>query len=628
MYVIGTAGHVDHGKSTLIEAITGRHPDRLAEERQRQMSIVLGFDSLHLPDGKEVSIVDVPGHRDFIENMLSGVGAIDATVFVVAADEGVMPQTREHLAILDLLGIDSGVLAITKVDLIDDPEWLDLVELEIHELIQDTVLNNAPVVRVSARTGAGMGELIDALTRVLEGKSPRQDLGRPRLSVDRAFSVAGFGTVVTGTLLDGSLEVGDEVVVLPQGLRGRIRGLQSHNQNQERIQPGTRTAVNISGVDVQEIQRGDLIAFPGDYRPTRRLDVRFQYLPDVEKPLSHNTEAKLFLGADETIARVRLLGRQQLLPGETGWLQLEASQPVVALRGDRYILRQPSPSVTVGGGMVVDPHPKKRYRRFDEQNLQRLEALTSQDPAEIVRQILRKEGILPWEVLVLQTSLEEEQLTETVDQLVEEGFAAVSAAAQGKGRWVSARNQWEQLKNRLLTQIESYHTAYPLRLGMPREELKSQSGIPDQVFEQLLAELISAEALHQEGPQVADPAHRVEFSAEQQKKVSALLEKFADSPYSPPTVSESQKLVGENLFDALVALGKLKKLSEEVVFTSRAYQKMITALQEYLEKHETITVAEARDLFQSSRRYMLALLEALDAEKITIREGDYRRLRQ
>lgn len=628
MYVIGTAGHVDHGKSTLIEAITGRHPDRLTEERERQMSIVLGFDSLHLPDGKEVSIVDVPGHRDFIENMLSGVGAIDATVFVVAADEGVMPQTREHLAILDLLGIDSGVLAITKVDLIDDPEWLDLVELEIHELIQDTVLNNAPVVRVSARTGAGMGELIDALTRVLEGKSPRQDLGRPRLSVDRAFSVAGFGTVVTGTLLDGSFEVGDEVVVLPQGLRGRIRGLQSHNQNQERIQPGTRTAVNISGVDVQEIQRGDLIAFPGDYRPTRRLDVRFQYLPDVEKPLSHNTEAKLFLGADETIARVRLLGRQQLLPGETGWLQLEASQPVVALRGDRYILRQPSPSVTVGGGMVVDPHPKKRYRRFDEQNLQRLEALTSQDPAEIVRQILQKEGNLPWEVLALQTSLEEEQLTEAVDQLVEEGFAAVSTAAQGRGRWVSARNQWEQLKNRLLTRIDRYHNTYPLRLGMPREELKSQSGIPDQVFEQLLAELISADALHQQGPQVADPAHRVEFSAEQQKKVSALLEKFAASPYSPPTVSESQQLVGEDLFDALVALGKLKKLSEEVVFTTRTYQQMLTALQAHLKEHETITVAEARDLFQSSRRYMLALLEALDAEKITIREGDYRRLRQ
>ena len=278
--------------------------------------------------------------------------------------------------------------------------------------------------------------------------------------------------------------------------------------------------------------------------------------------------------------------------------------------------------------MVVDPHPKKRYRRFDEQNLQRLEALTSQDPAEIVRQILQKEGNLPWEVLALQTSLEEEQLTEAVDQLVEEGFAAVSTAAQGRGRWVSARNQWEQLKNRLLTRIDRYHNTYPLRLGMPREELKSQSGIPDQVFEQLLAELISADALHQQGPQVADPAHRVEFTAEQQKKVSALLEKVAASPYSPPTVSESQQLVGEDLFDALVALGKLKKLSEEVVFTTRTYQQMLTALQAHLKEHETITVAEARDLFQSSRRYMLALLEALDAEKITIREGDYRRLRQ
>ncbi|MEJ2446597.1 MAG: selenocysteine-specific translation elongation factor [Anaerolineales bacterium] len=307
-YIIGTAGHVDHGKSTLIEAITGTHPDRLREEREREMSIVLGFDSFQLPDGKQVSVVDVPGHRDFIENMLSGIGSIDACLLVIAADEGVMPQTREHLDILHLLEVDSGLVVLTKIDLVDDPEWLDLVEMEIRELLEPTALKNAPVVRVSAKTKTGIDELLTALSEILSEKSPRLDLGRPRLSVDRSFLMSGFGAVVTGTLLDGSLRVGEEIVLLPEERTGRIRGLQNHGEEVEEIGPGNRVAVNISGIDQKEIQRGDVIALPGSYQTTRRLDVHFQYLPDLEKPIQHNTEAKLFLGADETTARIRLLG--------------------------------------------------------------------------------------------------------------------------------------------------------------------------------------------------------------------------------------------------------------------------------------------------------------------------------
>jgi selenocysteine-specific elongation factor len=375
MRVIGTAGHVDHGKSTLIEALTGIHPDRLREEREREMTIVLGFAWMTLPDGEEIGIVDVPGHRDFIENMLSGVGAIDAVIFVVAADEGVMPQTREHLAILDLLQIQGGVVALTKTDLVDDPDWLDLIEEDLKDVLAGTILDSAPIVRVSAKNGEGISALLEILSDTLADKPPRPDLGRPRLAVDRVFTMSGFGTIVTGTLTDGQLQVGEEVSILPQKLRGRIRGLQTHKRKEQTAVPGSRTAVNISGLDVEQIQRGDVVAYPGDYQPSRRLDVHFRMLSDVSQPLRHNTEVKLFVGASEVVGRLRLLGTDVLKPGEEGWLQLELGSPVVVVRGDRYILRRPSPGETLGGGIILDPQPPGRHKRFDAKVLERLEAL-------------------------------------------------------------------------------------------------------------------------------------------------------------------------------------------------------------------------------------------------------------
>src|SRR5512140_438157 len=323
MRVIGTAGHVDHGKSTLIAALTGTHPDRLKEEQAREMTIELGFGWLTLPGGEELGIVDVPGHRDFIENMLAGVGGIDAALLVIAVDEGVMPQTREHLAILDLLQVPCGVIVLTKSDLISDPEWLDALEEDIRGVVKGTVLQDAPRVRVSARTGAGLPQLVNALQQVLGEQPQRPDLGRPRLPIDRVFTMSGFGTVVTGTLSDGHLSVGDEVQVLPSGLTGRVRGLQTHKKKEERASPGSRTAVNISGISTEQVRRGEVLVRPGQYTPSRRLDAQLRLLPDVSAPLLHNTEVKLFIGAGETLAQLRLLGVEQLGPGAQGWVQLE-----------------------------------------------------------------------------------------------------------------------------------------------------------------------------------------------------------------------------------------------------------------------------------------------------------------
>jgi len=395
MQVIGTAGHVDHGKSTLVEALTGIHPDRLKEERVREMTIDLGFGWLELPSGEEVGIVDVPGHRDFIENMLAGVGGIDAALFVVAADEGVMPQTREHLAILDTLQIQGGVVALTKIDMVDDLDWLTLVEEDVRQVLSGTTLENARILRVSARKREGIGELIQALSDCLAHRPPRPDLGRPRLPVDRVFSVAGFGTVVTGTLSDGKLRVGDEVELLPRSLRGRVRGLQTHKRKEEVAVPGSRTAVNISGIPQEQVLRGDVLTHSGDYHPTRRLDARFRLLSDASKPLTHNREVKLFIGAAETLARVRLLGSELINPGEEGWLQLELREPVVAMRGDRYILRRPSPGETLGGGAVVDPHPTGRHKRFSQGLTDRLESLARGTPAEVLAQALLSLGARP-----------------------------------------------------------------------------------------------------------------------------------------------------------------------------------------------------------------------------------------
>jgi len=628
MYIIGTAGHVDHGKSTLIEAITGTHPDRLREEREREMSIVLGFDTFQLPDGKNISIVDVPGHRDFIENMLSGIGSIDACLFVIAADEGVMPQTREHLAILDLLEVNKGVIALTKVDLVDDSEWLDLVEIEIQELVSSTALKEAPIIRVSAKEKTGLNELLEGLSDVLAGQPPRIDFGRPRLSIDRIFLMAGFGSIVTGTLLDGTFEVGDEVTLLPSGKSGRIRGLQTHNQDAKEVGPGHRTAVNISGIDSKSIKRGDVVTHPGDYSPTRRLDVQFRCLGDLDKPLSHDLETKLFLGADETLARVRLLGREILKPGETAWLQLEVEDPVVAMRGDRYILRRPSPSETLGGGIVLDPNPPYRHKRFDQDVLDHLETLSEGDPVDVLRQTISRAGVVPWDEVVEQSGMEKDAARESLNQLLEDGLVLLLGDGSVGSGFVTLRSAWEEIKSNLVAKIKLYHQDYPLRPGMSREELKSQSGLTDTVYKQALEILIQDGEITQQGPEVLLKGFLIEFSPGQTEIVNGLLEKFAQNPILSPSVNDSRKEVGEEIYNALLSLKRLKQISSEVVFTPETYQKMIVEIKEKLQDDGTITVAQARDHFGSSRKYMLAFLEKLDAEGITVREGDVRRLKE
>jgi selenocysteine-specific elongation factor len=625
VHVIGTAGHVDHGKSTLVQALTGINPDRLREEQEREMTIDLGFAWLTLPNGESVGIVDVPGHRDFIENMLAGVGGIDAALFVIAADEGVMPQTREHLAILDLLRIPGGVVALTKIDLIDDPDWLELVQADVSEALQGTVLDGAPIIPVSARTGQGLAELTAALQEVLARTPPRPDRGRPRLWIDRVFTIGGFGTVVTGTLVDGHLEVGQEVEILPRGLRARIRGLQTHKTRIQRAVPGSRVALNLTGISKQDLARGDLVTTPGWLRPTTLTDVRLDLLRDAPFPLKHNAFVKFFCGSAETVARVRLLGTETLAPGESGWVQLELDDPLPLVRGDRFIIRVPSPAVTVGGGEVVDPNPGRKHRRFRPEVLARLETLARGTPAEVLLQTLERRGPLTVRDL-LEVSGLGEAAPEALAELFSTGDAVVLDAVPepAPARLVVSRSWWSATTARMRDELAAYHARYPLRPGMSREELRSALRLDPRAYNGLLARAAADGLIVDEAATVRLPEHQVRFTPQQQQAVDDLLARFRAAPYATPSVKEAAALVGEEVLGVLLARGDLVQVSPEVLFLRETYEEMVERIRTHIQQQGSITLAQVRDLFQTSRKYAQALLEYLDGVGVTRRVGDER----
>ena len=640
MRVVGTAGHVDHGKSSLVLALTGIDPDRLPEEKAREMTIDLGFAWLTLPSGESVGIVDVPGHIDFIKNMLAGVGSIDAALFVVAADEGVMPQTREHLAILDLMQVPAGVVALTKIDLIREPEWLELVTEEVSDLLASTPLAGAPMVPVSARTGEGLPQLLQALEGVLQDAPPRRDLRRPRLPIDRVFTVAGFGTVVTGTLSDGSLEIGQEVEIVPGGLRARIRGLQTHKHKIERAVPGSRVAINLSGVRTEQLQRGQVVTLPGLLRTTQLVDLRLRVLADASGPLKHNQEVDFFSGAAEVVARTRLLDAEVIPPGGEGWVQLRLRQPAAVAAGDRFILRQPSPSRTLGGGQVVNPHPGRRHRRFRSETIAGLETLARGQPTDILLQRLQEREPAGAREVVSASGLEEEIALGALEELLATGQAsflglgevAVPAAQAVAGnRYLVSAAGWRQLTEQLQAVLADYHRQYPLRLGMPREELKSRlqprRPWPGRLFNELVGRATAEGVVAEVEGAVRTVDHVVRFTPQQQKQVDAVLGRFRAQPYTPPSVAEATASVGPDVLQALIEANTLTRISEDVLFLTETYEQIVARIMTHLRAEGSITVAQVRDLFGTSRKYALPLMEHLDERRLTRRVGDARVLR-
>jgi len=614
-FVLGTAGHVDHGKSVLVEALTGIDPDRLQEEKERGLTIDLGFAWLTLPSGREVGIVDVPGHEHFINNMLAGVGGIDVALLIIAADEGVMPQTREHLAILDLLQVDKGIAVVTKKDLVDE-ELLDLVEMEAIEVLAGTTLAQAPIVPVSALTGDGLPQLVSAIDHILDSAPPKRDIGRPRLPVDRVFTIAGFGTVVTGTLIDGSFTVGQEVEVLPQGVRTRIRGLQSHKHKLTSASPGSRVAANLAGVSTNALERGQVVTTPGWLTPSRAFDVKLRLLASAPRPLPHNATITFHHQATEVLGKVRLLETDKLEPGQTTWAQIVLTRPIAAAKDDRFIIR--SPQETLGGGTIVSAGAK-RHRRHRPEVIERLAARDRGSTKQVVQTIVEEEQRIEMEKLLRLSGLPQAEVEKGVRALVAEKQVVVLG---DMGLLFSAQG-WDRLGGEATQAVRKYHQQFPLRQGAPKEELRGKLRIPARCFAHALEQLLRDGTLVEAGPLVHVPDHRPQATPQQQAAVDDFLQRLESNPYMPTL----DPLPEPDLLNLLIEQRKVVKLSDDAVLLASAYEGMVAEVVAHMKAQGKTTVAEVRDLLRTSRKYALALMEHLDAQRVTRRIGDERVLR-
>lgn len=598
------------------------------------MTIDLGFAWLALPSGLEISIVDVPGHERFVHNMLAGVGGIDVALLVIAADEGIMPQTREHLDILDLLGIDTGVVAVTKIDIVDQ-EWLDLVVAEIEDGLKETSLAGAPLVPVSSTTGRGLDQLLTAIEAVLRVERARPSTGKPRLPIDRVFTMAGFGTVVTGTLVDGSLEVGQDVEVQPGSRKARVRGLQSHRKKVTGAIAGTRVAVNLTGLSTDELHRGDVLTTPGSLRPTRLVDVRLRMVRAGPRKLRHNAEVTFHTGSAETIGKVALLDQTELAPGQAGLAQIRLQQPVALAEGDLFVVRLLTPALTIGGGTVIEPHPR-RHRRFQEPVLERLEVLERGTPGEVLLQQLRVREPAEVRGLLGRVTMPANEALAALAELVDAGEVialdgALAAEAPGiqtlsQAAFLVSRTGWERFGDQTRSILAQFHASSPFRQGMPREELRTRLGLDARTFNRVVERMVRDGGIAETGPLVRLVQHEVRFTMAQQQAIDRMLAELREAATSPPTRDqlEARHGISAEITQALIDRGDLVEVAADLVYDPETYQRVVGAIVVQLRKNASVSVAQVRDALDTSRRYALALLSHLDERRITRRVGDER----
>jgi selenocysteine-specific elongation factor len=608
-FVVGTAGHVDHGKSSLVRALTGTDPDRLAEEQLRQMTIDLGFAELETPAKNRVHIVDVPGHERFVRNMLAGAGGIDAAILAIAADDGPMPQTREHLAILDLLGIEHGVVALTKADLVDG-EWLGFVAESIRELLAETALADVEIVPVSSVTGMGLIDLQHALDRTLAGFARSVAIQPARLPIDRVFSISGFGTIITGTLNGAPLRVGDRVEVLPGGRSARIRGLQSFGEPVDEAAAGSRVAVNLSGLVVTELARGDLLCHPGELHPAMRLDARVRLLTSSERSLRQNDELIVFAGSAELPARIAILEGDTLEPGEGGWVQFRFARPIVVHPGDRFVVRRPSPPETIGGGTVIELDPA-RHKRNQPGVIARLETLALGDPAD---------RLLAW---IGSRFIDERQLPVLQSGVVDATRIAEWLLAEGRlrriGPYLASSTRVEDVTTMSIERVREFHHANPLDAGMPRELLRDAIQLDRPVFDAILAD---ASDLEIDGPIVRQVGFHIVLDADRRRRANAYLAHLFVAGFQPPTPEEAG--IDPDLARALANLGSIVEIGDGIVMLPERVDEAAHILSIALAESTSISLAEYRDRLETTRRYAQALLEYFDRQRVTRRVGDRR----
>ncbi len=625
-YVIGTAGHIDHGKTSLVKQLTGKDTDWLPEEIARGMTIDLGFAFL----GDDITIIDVPGHERFVRNMVAGVSTLDLVLFVIAADDGVMPQTREHLDILKLLQIKQGIIVISKIDLVED-DWVELVIEDVKDMVKGTFLENAPVVPISNATGRGIDDLKRMIFELLTRAEDRQDRGIFRLPIDRVFIMKGFGTVVAGTVLSGTLAPDQMVELLPQRQKLRVRGLQIHEQNVKLVKIGDRAAVNLAGIEKDAVHRGDVLAAPDAFRPTRFFDGKFYLLESAAKNLKNTSRIRLNIGTSEAIGRISILDKEEIKPGESAFIQFRLESPVTPDVGDRYVVRSYSPVYTIGGGAVLDVNPR-RHKRFSEEVVTKIATLESGDPEKIIEQLLRNQKFqgITINQIAQQSSLPIDMVAQVVSQLMERKLC-FKYAEKGQDYFLH-QTYYSQLKEGIGQSLEIFHQKNPTRLGISKTELKVLIALPVDVllFNKILEELVRDGKIIVSDNRVALASHQLQLTERQQKLMDRIAKIYFDAGFTTPNIFNIAERIGisgkdaEAILQILFETEVLIKAEEGIVFHQKRVEEAMQLIKAHFNHQQQLTVGDFREMIASSRKYAVPLLSYFDSIGFTVRQQDVR----
>jgi selenocysteine-specific elongation factor len=629
--ILGTAGHIDHGKTALVKALTGVDTDRLKEEKERGITIELGFTFLDLPSGIRLGIIDVPGHEKFVKHMVAGVWGIDLVALIIAADEGVMPQTREHLDICKLLEVKKGLIVLTKIDLVDQ-ELLELVREEVTDIVRDTFLEGAPILAVSSVTGEGIPLLISTLDHLSEKVDERPSSGLFRLPIDRVFIMKGFGTVVTGTMISGSLSLGENVEILPSGIEGKVRNLQVYNQFVERAMAGQRTAVNLQGIEAFAIMRGDVLARPKTLIPAQFIDAYLQYLSSASRPLKHRTTMRFHIGSSLTAASISLLGREELAPGEGGFVQLKLDRSVVALPQDHFVIRGSSAIQTLGGGVVLDTHPA-RHKRFSPTVIRDLTVLMDGSREQAISQYILRSGMggIGFEDLMKRVAIPSDEVRAILRKMAEKGDVLLVDPERLK---VIDHGQYRKLKEIALEQLKEFHQRFPMKSGLSKEELRTKlpPELDVKLFQILIYGLIQSKEVVLEKDKLRLPGHQISSVDEKGliKRVEEAILRGGLQPPSPKELSEEWAEGEEGVqavFEYLVHEGVLMKVKSGIYFHRVHFDRLKEELISYLKDKKEITTPQFKEMTGASRKYVIPLIEYFDQIKLTLRLGEKRVLR-
>ena len=618
--IIGLSGHIDHGKTALVKALTGVNTDSLTEEQKRGMTIDIGFAFLD----ENITLIDVPGHEKFVKNMMAGVSAVDVALLVVAADDGVMPQTREHFEILNLLDIPLGIVAINKIDLADK-DWLELVELDIGELLQGSFMEDAPILKVSAETGDGVDQLKTTLLDLCKKVPDKQDRGIFRLHVDRVFSMKGYGTVVTGTVNSGSLKIGDTVELLPGSVKSKVRGLQSHGEEVQQVETGDRAAINLQGVEIKQIERGSQIAEIGYLQSLNQMGVTLLLLGSAQKPITQNQRIRIHLGTQEVMARVALTDGKTLQPGDDCPALLRLEQPMVAARGDKFIIRSFSPVITIGGGEVMEVLIEEKWKIVKE----KLQNLYESPKSDQLIHLVQEEGAKPItpEKLQYRIGISKEQINAIVEEKEE-----LFWLTHKQGKWLLTQNQWNELKNSIHNFLKKYHAKNPLNAGAQKEEIRQHLNCENSILEALLQSMLDDKSISQKGELFLNPNFSITLSSEDDSLQNSILNQLDQEGFTSSTLAQLSLKTGnskEKLMQVLNVAeqqGKLLRIDGKLMFTQKNFIILREKVNQFFSNHPEMSVSEFKELAHTSRKYAVPLLEYFDKKKITYREGNIRKL--